>query len=178
MNDKKTNEQKQAVIILYICIGLCILGFIYLLISLVANYNAKTSNEANMGQIQSHTGIKSDSYEYTPSREHLEADKQYYETHGELIAIIDEKSLLSTPGLLSIQLHIIKSELITNFLYENGYENCQYVSVVEESIIIDGSKTEFQLMLNEYPDTFLLVEAYNLTNTMDFQILYSSELHK
>lgn len=172
---KEKNEQKQAVIILVItCIILLfalILGFVVRLRDFVKE-KEKTSN---LGQIQAQDNTNDDYVDYTPSQELIEADNLYYETHGNLVAIIDEKALLSAPGFLSVQLHMTKTELITDFLIKNGYENCSYVTVIDNSIQTDGSKSEFQLKLNDYPGIYLNVKAYNLTNTMELSICYDSE---
>ena len=66
---------------------------------------------------------------YTPSEEFVNADEEYYNSHGNLVAIIDEKSALSAPDFLTMQLHMTKNELITAFLKENGYETIGHYKV-------------------------------------------------
>ena len=176
MDKINTREQKQAKVILIIIAILLFWAFIWFLTGRIKEYNLQKQTETNLGQIQSQETIVESVVSYTPSEEFVNADEEYYNSHGNLVAIIDEKSALSAPDFLTMQLHMTKNELITAFLKENGYENCEYVSVIDQSILSDGSKSEFQLALIDYPGIYLLVEAYNLTETMDFTLLYSSDV--
>lgn len=164
-NEEK--EQKQAIVILIIVFIILLLALIWTFKGKIRDFVEKENMTANLGQIQAQENTLSDYVDYTPSKELIEADNLYYETHGDMIAIIDEKSLLSSPGFLSIQLHMTKTEIITEYLNKNGYGDCSYVTVVDDSILIDGSKSEFQLIINDYPGIYLNVKAYNLTNTME-----------
>lgn len=175
MDKIDTREQKHAKAILIIIAILLFLSLIWFLISRIKEYNLQKQTEANLGQIQSQETISESIVSYTPSEALVNADEDYYNSHGNLVAIIDEKSALSAPDFLTMRLHMTKNELITTFLKENGYDDCKYVSVIDKSTITDGSKSEFQLALIDYPGIYLLVEAYNLTETMEFTLLYSSD---
>lgn len=127
-------------------------------------------SDAKSGEISIEQNDVRQPDETEPDEAWVAADNEYYETHDNMAAIVDEDEQLSAKDFLPTLAHFIKSQAIGSFLSENGYE-CEYVCVVPGSAKKEGNNSYFELTMDEYPHVKILVTYHGITEDFDFQVV-------
>lgn len=113
---------------------------------------------------------KTDNYEFVlPENPEKEAADEVYEQERPYnVSIIDDQELLSEKGFLPIRAHILKSEAIGRYLYDEGY-NTDEVIVVDGSTRKEINRSVFDIMLPDQPEVQFRVTYHHVTEEFLFE---------